>query len=178
MKKTIIICVLFFATGMFLKAQTQENMGAKFDISKLELGGTFGFSFGKSNYNGNYTSLNLSPQVGYKFNPKFSAGFGPSYIYRGYSDIDYSENYGGLTFYARIKPINYLMLFVGPEFYRTWGKGFESKFVPTLLLGAGTVIPLGNKGGISITLSYDVIQNDRSPYWNQLVYSIGYVFGF
>lgn len=179
MKKTILGIILILVCMFHVNAQQiWGNQGSKFDVNKLEFGGNIGFSFGKSGSNGNYTSLNFTPQVGYRFDSKFSAGFGPSYIYRGYSKLDYSENYGGLTFYARYYPIKYLTLQVRPEFYRTWGRNFESRFVPSLLLGAGATIPIGNNSGVSFMLSYDIIQNDYSPYWNQVVYSIGYVIGF
>lgn len=177
MKKIVPTILLALITVLGIQAQETTSGSFKFDKSKLEFGGSFGFSFGKSSSAGDYSSLNISPQVGYGFSSKFSAGFGPSYIYRGYSDGNYSENYGGLTFYGHYRPIRYLQILVRPEFYRTWGNNFDSRFVPSLLLGAGAIIPAGN-GGVSFSLSYDVIQDSYSPYWEQIVYSIGYVFSF
>ncbi|MDL2323081.1 hypothetical protein LJC52_03745 [Bacteroidales bacterium OttesenSCG-928-A17] len=177
MKKIALTTLLAIVTILGIQAQETTSGSFKFDKSKLELGGNFGFSFGKSQISGNYTSLNISPQVGYRFHPKFSAGFGPSYIYRGYSSGDYSENYGGLTFYGRYRPIRQIQILAQPEFYRTWGNNFDSRFVSSLLLGAGVIVPVGS-GGISFSLAYDVLQNDYSPYWEQIVYSVGYVFSF
>jgi hypothetical protein len=176
MKRFLFISFLIVASILRLQAQ-DANSGFKFDKSKLELGGTLGFSFGSSSATGESTGLNISPEIGYRFSKYFSAGAGLSYIYRSYSDYDFSENYAGLTFYGRFRPIKYIVLLAEPEFYRTWGKNFESRFVPTLLLGGGATMPIGH-GGVSFTLSYDVLQNDYSPYYNRLVYTIGYTFSF
>ena len=177
MRKILFFSLFIFLTIGIVEAQTIQTNSSGFDKSKLEFGGNLSFSFGKSQFSGNYKSLNINPQIGYLIHPKFSIGFGPSYIYRGYSKSDYSENYGGLTFYGRFRPINYLLVLAQPEFYRTWGKNFDNRFVPSLLLGAGGIIPVGT-GGVSVTMSYDVIQNNYSPYGDQIVYSVGYVFRF
>lgn len=172
----LLLCGMQVQAQEQTQAQTQTKKG--FDLSKLELGGNFGFSFGSSDWSGTSTAFRISPLVGYRFSQKFSAGGGPSYTYRKYSKLDYTENYGGLNFYARFRPVRYLILQAQPEFYRTWGKNFDERFVTSLLLGAGGIIPVGNSSGVSVTLSYDVIQDDYSPYRDQLVYSIGYVFSF
>lgn len=177
--KRIALITLFIASIILnIHAQdTDSGSSFKFDKSKLEFGGTLGLSYGNSSSIGKSTSLNISPEVGYRFSNYFSAGAGVSYIYRSYSNHDFSENYAGLTLYGRFRPIRHLVLLAEPKFYRTWGKNFESRFVPALLLGGGAIIPLG-PGGISFTLSYDVLQNDHSPYYDRLVYSIGYIFHF
>ena len=178
MKKLVVISFLIVAAILGIQAQTTDS-GFKFDKSKLEFGGTMGFSFGSSSSLGKSTGLNISPEIGYRFSNRFSAGAGISYIYRGYSNQDFSENYAGLTFYGRFRPMKYIVLLAEPELYRTWGKNFESRFVPALLLGGGAIIPLGDgNGGVSFTLSYDVLQNDYSPYFDRLVYTVGYVFSF
>ena len=177
MKQTLLFTVLFFSI-MTGGIQAQDSNSFKFDKSRLELGGNFGLSFGDSKISGKSTALNISPKIGYRFSNYFSAGVGLGYIYRDYSKIDFSENYAGLSLYGRFRPIKYIVLLAEPELYRTWGKNFDSRFVPALLLGGGVTLPVGNSGGITITLSYDVLQNDYSPYYDQLVYSIGYVFGF
>jgi hypothetical protein len=51
----------------------------------------------------------------------------------------------------------------------------EGKFIPSLLVGAGVVIPAG-RGGTMISLQYDVIQNERSPYGSQAFVNVGFSF--
>jgi hypothetical protein len=40
--------------------------------------------------------------------------------------------------------------------------------VPSLLLGAGFMQPIGRNAGFRIELLYDLIQNPYSPYYQQL----------
>ena len=160
---------IFFIFSVFLISST-VNAQSAFDVKKLELGGSFGLAFGKYS-----TSVKVAPQIGYRFTNMFSAGLGIGYTYYGYDQMD--ENYAGMNFYARLRPWRYFMIQAQPEFYRTWGT-FKSEFVPCFLIGAGVILPIGNLGGISLSLSYDLIQNNRSPYSDELIYSIGYVFNF
>ena len=164
MKTFLLSIAILFLSLSCLNAQT------KFDSSKLEFGGQIGASFG------DYTSITVSPKIGYAFNQMFSAGLGVSYSYYDYNS--YYRNYTGLNFYARVKPIQNIILLAEPELLRTWGTNTESQIVPCLLLGGGVILPIGNKSGISITFAYDVLQNKESPYWRELVYSVGYIFSF
>jgi hypothetical protein len=177
MKENILFCIFLLLAINIANAQTIQTVSSGFDKSKLEFGGTLGFSYGNSKIGGESTSLNISPEVGYRFSEFFRAGAGLSYIYRGYSDYDFSENYAGLTLYGRFFPIKNLILLAEPELYRIWGKNFDNRFVPALLFGGGAYIPLAT-GAVSFTLSYDVLQNEYSPYYNRLIYTIGYVFCF
>lgn len=155
---------------LFFVISCVGTVKSQFNVSRLEFGGIFGGSFGNHS-----TSIKINPQVGYAFTNNFSAGVGIGYAYYDYYDI--SENYAGLNLYARFRPVKYIMLQAQPELYRTWGT-YKSELVPTFLLGGGVIMPMGSLGGISFSLFYDVIQNNRSPYSNNLVYSVGYVFGF
>ena len=163
--KTFLFSIAMLCSSFFcLNAQT------KFDVNKLEFGGHLGASFG------DYTSINISPKIGYAFTPKLSAGLGVSYSYFDYKS--FYRNYAGLNLYAHVKPIQNIILLAEPELLRTWGTGTESQIVPCLLLGGGVILPVGNKSGISMTFAYDVIQDKESPYWGELVYSVGYIFSF
>lgn len=142
-----------------------------FDKNRLEFGGIFGASFGNKT-----TSVKISPQVGYAFTDNFSAGLGVGYIYYDY-DNRYSENYAGMNLYGRFRPWRYIMIQAQPEIYRTWGDS-KSEIVTCFLIGGGVVFPVGNFGGVTLSLSYDLIQNDRSPYNDKIIYSLGYTIGF
>ena len=153
----------------------QENKSG-FDKSKLVFGGALGLSFSD-----NYTVVNIAPQIGYQFSQYLAAGVGVAYNYYSYSYYSekWSYNYLGFNLYSRITPVKYIALQVQPEIYRMWASDLpQSRMVPCVLVGGGAILPVGAKGGISMMLYYDLIQDDFSPYRDQLVYSIGYVFNF
>lgn len=167
MKKLILsLAVAILSLPLF------AQQDSAFDLSRLEFGGIFGFGFSK-----NSSALTINPQVGYRVNDYFSVGGGPSYSYYKWSD-NYTENYAGLTFYARVRPVQYIQLLVHPEFYRTWGNTYDDRFVPCLLVGGGVIVPLSNTFGFTGSLAYDIVQNEASPYRNRMVYSLGVTFGF
>ncbi|MDL2243400.1 hypothetical protein LJB84_00955 [Bacteroidales bacterium OttesenSCG-928-J19] len=173
MKRILIIISLFFYA---FSMSAQEEVKSSNMLANLEFGGMFGFSWGSSKTTGSSTSLQISPQVGYRFHPKASAGGGVGYIYDKYDG--HSANYMGLNAYFRFRPIQYISLQFQPEFYRTWGNYYDSRFVPVLLLGGGVIIPVTSNAGMSISFYYDVLGDDYSPYRGSLLYSIGYTLSF
>jgi hypothetical protein len=185
----LVFAVLVLAAGA---AQAQEEEPAEkkgFDKSKLFFGGNFGMNFG------DYTLINVSPQIGYRFNPWLAVGAGPNFIYSSIlyrywnGDKDYRANYGvaGLNVFGRVYPIEFILLQIQPELNYTWGKykfydgtpnlKLDSKFVPSLLAGAGGVIPAG-RGSFIAMVQYDLLQNERSPYGKRAFYNFGYNIGF
>lgn len=176
--KKLIICVLcLLSVGICLGQANSQPF--KFDPHRLEFGGNFGLSLGS-----NATTVIVAPQVGYLFDPRFSAGVGVNYSYYRYSADSYAStslNYLGFNVYGRLKPVNPVVLQIQPEIYRMWGSSGGSslsEIVPSLLGGGGIILPLGNGGGIMMMLYYDLIQNKYSPYGNRLFYSIGYTVAF
>lgn len=147
---------------------------SSFDWSRLSVGGSFGLSFGND-----YTSLNISPQLGYTVNQYFSWGGGVGYSYYrwDYQREKISYNYMGFNLFGRVCPISVIALQIQPEIYRMWGNSIDSRTVPCILAGGGVYIPAG-RGAMSAMIYYDLIQDDYSPYRDQIVYSVGYVFSF
>lgn len=168
--RTLIITMLFCASVFSSYAQG-------FDRSKLEVGGGVGLQFG------DYTVINVSPQVGYRLTPYFTAGAGVSYTYFKDEDRfgnDYKASYFGMNIFGRFYPIQYLVLSVQPEASRMWrsydtsnGKEKSNEFVPSVLLGGGVRL-----GPVTAMIQYDVIQDKNSPYSDKIFYSIGYTFSF
>jgi len=185
MKKLIICALYLLLTVVCFGQDTTTQQPSKFDPKRLEFGGNFGLSFGKTTGSGSSTSVIIAPQVGYVFHPRFSAGAGVNYSYYHYSIDSYGSanlNYMGLNVYGRVRPVNPIVLQLQPEIYRVWGNSFGSsvsKIVPALLAGGGVIIPLGSsRGGILLMLSYDLAQNSYSPYGNRIFFSVGYTVGF
>lgn len=156
--------------------------------SRWFTGGNFGLSFG------NFTFINISPQIGYRFTERFAAGGGVNFQYisnrtRINNTTTYRSNrgVGGLNVFGRVYPIQQLMLQVQPEANYVWGKDrdfvagqefrFGGRMVPSLLLGGGAVLPAGRNAMI-LSVFYDVVQNPDAPYGNRPIVNIGYNIGF
>jgi hypothetical protein len=183
LKKTFLLLVLA-ATALTVQAQDeeeQEPVEKGFKKENLFFGGNFGLSFG------NYTLINVSPQVGYRFSRYFSAGTGVNFIYTSSKFFGYRENYGvaGLNVFGRAYPIQQIFVQLQPEANYTWGKQkydnqtefkLDGKVVPSLLAGAGVAIPVGQRGAMLVMVQYDVLQQARSPYGNNPFVSIGFNF--
>lgn len=154
----------------------KKESSSGFDISKLTVGGSFGLQFG------DYTVINISPQVGYNFSKYLTlgAGFGYTYFKEDYSYVDYKQSYLSFNLFGRFYPIENIVLSVQPEISRMWQtveergtKYSESKFVPSLLLGGGI-----RYSGLLAMIQYDVIQDKNTPYGDRLFYTVGYYFNF
>lgn len=191
MKKYLLTACLFALFSAVAVAQDEEPAPKQgFDKSKLFFGGNFGLGFGNVS-----TLINVSPQVGYRFNRYLAAGAGVNFIYSSYKyDFgntfqNYKEQYGvtGLNVFGRVYPIEYAFLQVQPEANYTWLKyhfydgspdeKLPNKIVPSLLGGVGAAIPAG-RGYFIVMVQYDLLQNDRSPYGNNAFFNFGYNFGF
>ena len=186
-KYLLSICLLLMFSATLL-AQDEEEPKTGFDKNKLFVGGNFGLSFG------DFTLINVSPQVGYRFNNVLAAGAGINGIYSSTKSryiggqTASRENYGvvGLNIFGRVYPIPYAFIQLQPEANYTWGKlkyydgrpggTLEGKIVPSLLAGAGAAIPAG-PGAFIIMAQYDVLQNNRTPYGEKVFVSFGYNFG-
>lgn len=153
-----------------------QPKASSFDKRKLEFGGALGLQFG------NYTTINVSPQVGYGFSKYLSAGVGIGYTYfkEDRNNFDISEHFASFNLYGNFYPVEFIVVSVRPEISRMW-QNIEynrtstsySKFVPSVVLGAGVRF-----GPLMAQIKYDVVQDDYSPYGNNIFYSIGYTFGF
>jgi hypothetical protein len=184
MKKIFGLFIIGMALIQCTVAQDSEKTG--FDKSKLFFGGNLGLAFGT------YTIINVSPQLGYHFSPMFAGGAGVNYSYFKYDDgiLNSRQSYAGMNIFGRVYPIQQFFIQVQPEVNYIWGSqtadGYTqdapsykipTQFVPSLLLGGGAAIPAG-RGAIIISVLYDVIQNQWSPYFHQAVYGFGYNIGF
>ena len=188
MKKIILLATLITFTTL-VKAQDDETEKKGFQKEKLFVGGNFGLTFG------DYTLINISPQIGYRFTKLFAAGVGINGQYVGYRDRDFNGNtlrkvkqgVTGLNVFGRLYPINQFFLQVQPEANYLFGKEiyFDPKqeykldpaIAPSLLIGGGAVLGQGGRGGMVITVMYDVLQHERSPYSNKPIYNIGFNIG-
>lgn len=153
---------------------------AQLDPSKITIGGGVGLQFG------DYTLVNIAPQVGYNISPYVNAGAGFTYTHYGrkydYSSLKETNNYLGFNVYGAFYPIPYIVLKVQPEINRMWqtikerpsgAKETTEEFMFVCLVGGGVRL-----GPVTAMIQYDVAQNKYSPYGDKVFYSVGYTFGF
>lgn len=181
MKHILFSSLLFLLSLTALAQDTEEGKEEEpkkgFQKEALFVGGNFGLSFG------DYTVINLSPQLGYRFNRFLAAGVGINGQYVSVRDRyvnggtfrKTSQGVVGLNLFGRVYPIEQVMLQVQPEFNYIFGKEtyfdtnprteykMDAEIIPSLLLGGGVVIP-GGRSSAMIYLMYDVLQKDNSPY--------------
>ncbi|MBC7904508.1 MAG: hypothetical protein H7Y27_13875 [Gemmatimonadaceae bacterium] len=194
MKKTLITAVLVFVFGSLAFAQDEPQVPEEkkgFDKEKMFFGGNFGANFG------DYTLVNLSPQLGYRFNRYIAAGVGingiySSFKYRDFNNVTYARsNYSviGLNVFGRVYPIEQILIQAQPELnyvteklkeYYPGGDRISKRngLVPSLLVGAGGAIPTGRNGAVIVMAQYDVLNSDRTPYGSRIFYSFGFNAGF
>ena len=186
MNRKLIMCLLLSALTFSAYAQDEEEEPRKgFDKSKLFYGGNIGLGFGS-----NQTYVNVSPQVGYRFNRFFAVGTGINFIYSKYnyeSAFGYKDEYGvvGLNIFGRAYPIEYIFAQLQPELNYTWYKQTYingdtqrdgPRFVPSLLVGGGASIPIGRAGAMLIMIQYDLLQQPLNPYGSNAFFTIGFNF--
>lgn len=187
--KKIVLLVALVCCGHLLSAQEEENNDAE-KKDKFFTGGNFGLAFGR------YTLINISPQVGYRFNRFLASGIGLNMIYASQKVRDiYDNNYSkttqwvtGLNVFARFYPTERFLIQLQPEANYIFGNikyyqptetkyKLDAEIVPSLLAGGGLVVPSG-RGALVTTVMYDLLQRPNSPYGNRPVVNIGFNVNF
>ncbi len=176
--------LLFFAAFIFFSAvvaaQDEEEPNSSMKDKRFA-GGSLGLSFG------NYTLINVSPQIGYRFNKYLSSGVGFNLTYASQKGRDnYGNNYKttqgvtGLNLFARFYPTQKFLIQIQPEANYIFGNvkyyqpppevkyKLDAEIVPSFLAGGGLVVPAGN-GALITTIMYDVLQKPDSPYGTSLL---------
>ena len=165
-KKTVL--VLLFTVLLQLSGFSQQKEKAKegFTWDKVVIGGNFGASFGQ------YTFVNVSPNVGYYFAKNLIIGVGGTYIYYDEPFYGSSNMFGGRVF------SNYFLFehfvlhaeyeVLNMEVYDFYGFS-ERKNIGSLLVGGGLRSALGGRSFASIMLLYNLNESVYSPYSNPLL---------
>jgi hypothetical protein len=195
MKKIVLLfvlcCIMVSVKAQYEEADVDNSKGLKKE--NVFVGGYLGLTFG------DYTLINVSPQVGYRFTRYFAMGLGLNGQYINYKDRDVngevyrkvSQGVAGLSLFGRFYPINNFDLFLqaqpeanyifGNETYYQPAKEeykLDAMIAPSLLLGGGVVLNSGSKGGVVISIMYDVLQHEDSPYeTHKPIYNVGFSIG-
>lgn len=185
--KRLLTAVIFIISIHSASAQTYVTDSSRgFDKSRLMFGGALGFTFG------DYTFVNVSPMIGYRFSSMFAAGVN---INAQIASERYRDNLGEIVersnlsifgggVFTRFYPIEQLFLHAQPEYNRisikrtTYYDGArevtkDNYYAPSLLLGGGYAQPISGNSAITFMVLYDVLQDRNSPYRNRPVFSGG-----
>ena len=192
MKKIFLFVVVVSFSVFSGFAQSKDSVEKKrgFQKEKLFFGGNFGLTFG------DYTLINVSPQIGYRFTKAFAAGVGINAQYVGYKERDFngdvfrkvSQGVTGLNVFGRVYPFEQFFIQLQPEANYLFGKQtyykptkeeykLDAVIAPSLLAGGGAALPAG-RGAFIVSILYDVLQDENSPYGKKPVYNFGYNIGF
>lgn len=187
-----LLMIAFLSVALFSFSQEEEEKEKEkgFHRENMFVGGNFGLTFG------NYTLINVSPQLGYRFSKLFAAGMGVNLQYVSIKQKDWngntyaktSQGVTGLNIFGRVYPIKQFMLQLQPEANYIFGKEIlynydprqentlDARIVPSLLAGGGLVLPSG-RGAFIASVFFDVLQNSSSPYGNRPIINFTYNVG-
>lgn len=144
-------------------------------FDKVFTGGNIGAQFGT------VTFFEVSPLVGYKITPKFSAGIGATYQYYHYKDqyYDFETNvYGGRVF-GRYLIREFLFAHVEYEYLNLEAFDFQRRRVDvgSLMAGGGYIQRIGERSAIVAMLLYNFTESAYTPYTNPII-RVGFNLGF
>lgn len=175
MKKEFLIIILILSTlissAQFIGDDEVESNNIeepKFS-DKLFFGGNLGITFGTSTY------INISPIVGYKVNPFFSAGVGVIYEYINYDNYYYGKVntsiFGGKIFAQSIlfeKVILYAennVLSLERKYFGNNSHTADGRYLLNVpWIGGGIYQDFGNGGGVYLLILFNLNTNTYSPY--------------
>jgi hypothetical protein len=190
---------VYTSSGKPANAKKREEKKKGFDPSRLIVGGGIGLGFG------DITSISVSPIVGYRITDKFAAGVGFGYQYlkvKDYYEVpeldspwashfyDYKSSIVSASVWARyivwknlFAQVAYEHNFMSYQDYRYNQnydiEGFKVRYdAPSLLVGAGFRQPISDNASVYFTVMYDVLQNEKSPYYGRIFPNIGFNIGF
>ena len=199
---TLLTSILFFLFSHIGSAQTEDDVNndqqavqssnskepqystppqsKKSFKERLYFGGYIGLQFGT------YTSIDISPLIGYRVTPDFNVGIGVLYNYTSFDyggtigQHGYSSWGGRLT--ANYTLFNFIALGIEYQYrtvevYNVLEQTFENQGVNILFLGGGIRQKVGGNTYMFLMAYYDVLQEEYSPY-NSVVLRIGVSAGF
>ncbi len=167
-----IFCFTLIPT-FSLSQITNEKSNSKMDLrSKLYFGGGFGLQFGS------LTLVEISPLVGYKITPKWSAGISPTYKYFKFKDYYSGNSYSstnvwGGSLFSRYDIFQNVFAHVEYEslFYNTKITGGFTEMLQynSFLVGGGYQQPIGGNSGMYLLVLWNLNDTPDSPYNNPVI---------
>ncbi|MFY9310900.1 MAG: hypothetical protein WAQ28_17770 [Bacteroidia bacterium] len=161
----LLISALCFAqdSAMIRKNNPQERFW-----DKVFVGGNFGVQLGTS------TFIDVSPLIGYRITPKFSAGIGATYQYFHYKDryYDLETNVFGGRVFGRYLFTDYLFGHAEYEYLNLEAFDFMPRRrvdVVSILGGGGYIQRFGRNSAIVAMILYNFTESLYTPYNNPVI---------
>lgn len=177
MKKLVFIAL--FSFPLIFTAQFSDDQSSGDSENKWYTGG--GIQLGFSNVS---TVIGVSPLIGYNITDELSAGAGLNITY--FKSGSFSSTLLGGRLFSR-----YLItpnIFARTEFHMTSVESnfagreeeeasSEREWVPAWFVGGGYRQSIGNRTFLNVSIMWDVIEDENSPYTNPFI-SGGVTIGF
>lgn len=163
-----LLVISFTASAQFI---TEDEVTGDKDAptfwDRTYWGGEFGLMFGNS------TSIVISPEMGYIVTENFSVGGGVIFQYYKSNYYNYETTiYGGKAFsryfiWQDLYVIGILEVVNLDRYTPTYNPNKERYWFATPLVGAGYMQRFSKKGGIGISLLFNLNNDINSPYYGQ-----------
>jgi hypothetical protein len=177
----ILSAILLFSEvqAQYVRDTTQaalpENNRPSFDedfSQKLVPGGNFALSLGNPWY------LDLSPNLGYQVNDRLVSGAGLSYVAYGvrFGNVKFRwDRYGGMLF-SRYRLFDSFFANAELEMLNVEDEDIGKRvWIVNPLVGASYIMPFGRRGGLQVSLLYNLNYNENlSPFPSPLIWRIGF----
>ena len=162
----------YSANAQYYEAEKKEEAKSIKEVplkDRIHFGGTLGLQFGS------FTSIYISPIVYYDVTKTLMVGAGFNYIYQKYDDfygVEHKSSIYGPKLAAIFKPFKQLILSTEYEynFYDRntdySGNSIDPYWHSTWYVGLGYGVPMGKKGGMYISMSYDLLYNASKSYYS------------
>jgi len=176
--------LLFVVSSQMLSAQfisDEEPEYAKDTIpsfrDKLFFGGNLGLTFGS------YTYINISPIVGYRIHPNFSAGIGGIYEYvkdNRFTNQTYETTLFGGKIFAQSVVFDYVILYAEDNILSLERRYYDvvhnypedGRFILNVPWVGGGLYQKTGRGGMYFMILFNLAQSANSPY-SDYEYRIG-----
>ena len=181
-----VVTLLFFP--LTLTAQYRNTSGQEGAVQKQKnssnqpsrwfTGGMLGAGF--SSYS---SYVQVAPIIGYKITPALHAGTRITYIYEGFKDSYTGHKYNlhnyGASIFMRYALFRFLFLQTEYEVLSVPVFPYEGdrRSVNSFFVGGGIMQNIGGNGFATISILYNVLDSQYSPYSNPLI-RIGFGVGF
>ncbi len=178
----LTLCIFFLLTT-HTEAQYRNLSGERqqkqksYEPSRWFAGGMLGGGFSSTD-----SYIQIAPIIGYEVTPEFQVGTRLNYIYQSYKDF-YGQkynlnNYGGSLF-LRYRFFKYLFAQTEYEILSVPVYPYElnRRAVNSFFIGGGIIQSLGGSGFFTMTILYNLLDSEYSPYSNPL-FRVGFGFGF
>ncbi len=172
--KLLLIALLIgssTANAQYYEAEKKEETKTIKEIpfkDRIHFGGSLGLQFGS------FTSIYVAPIAFYDVTEKFMVGVGFNYIYQKYNTgfEEVTTSVYGPKLAAMFRPFKQLIISTEYE-YNFYDRNTNYSGYPidpywhsTWYVGLGYGVPMGKRGGMYVSMSYDLLYDASKSYYS------------